>query len=85
MKKWDFQKVWYEKMFFEKTECLIKTVKKFFFEKTKCLASIYKSRVWVINYQKGQYIYIYIYKEFFVLIISLNASYWHNIFTKSSQ
>ena len=28
---------------FEKTECLVKTVKKVFFEKTECLANTYKS------------------------------------------
>ena len=52
------------------------------FEKVECLASTYKSEVWVINYQKGQDIYI---SEFFVLIISLNANYGHNIFIKISQ
>ena len=49
MKKWGFQKVRYEKGFFEKVKCLAKTVKKcvcfffFFFFLTKCLANTYKS------------------------------------------
>ena len=48
--------------------------------------TLIKVEVWVVNYQKGQDIYIYIYiREFFILIISLNASYGHNIFTKISQ
>ena len=74
--------MWNEIRFFEKTECLIKTVKKFFFEKTECLARTYKSRGLSYKLPKRT---IYIYKEFFVLIISLNASYGHNIFTIISQ
>ena len=37
LKKWGFQKVQYEKVFFEKA------VKKCFFEKAECLANTYKS------------------------------------------
>ena len=33
----------YEKVSFEKVECLVKVVKKCFFFKTECLASTYKS------------------------------------------
>ena len=43
MKKWNFQKVHNEKAFFQKAECLVKTVKKCFLKKTECLASTYKS------------------------------------------
>ena len=56
------------------------------FEKAEYLASTYKSGG--LSYKlpkRTRYIYIYIYiyiSEFFVLIISLNASYGHNIFTK---
>ena len=32
-----------EKVFFQKTKCLVKTVKKCFFEKAECIASTYKS------------------------------------------
>ena len=49
------------------------------FEKAECLASTYKSGGLSYKLPKGQDVYI---SEFFVLIISLNASYGHNIFTK---
>ena len=32
-----------EKVFFQKTECLVKTVKKCFLKKVECLTSTYKS------------------------------------------
>ena len=55
------------------------------FEKVECLASTYKSGGLSYKLPKmTRYIYIYI-TEFFVLIISLHASYGHNIFTKISQ
>ena len=55
------------------------------FEKTKCLTNTYKSGGLSCKFSKMTiYIYIYI-KELFVLIISLNVSYGHNIFTKISQ
>ena len=73
-------------MFFFKVECLVKTVKKCFLKKLSVWLALIKVEVWVINSQKGQDIYIYIYiREFFVLIISLHASYGHNFFTKISQ
>ena len=76
----------YEIGLFEKTEYLIKTVKKCFLKKLNVWLVLIKIEVWVVNYQKWQDIYIYIYKrELFVLIISLNAIYGHNIFTKISQ
>ena len=61
------------------------------FEKAECLASTYINGGLSYKLPKiTRYIYIYIYKyiyisEFFVLIISLNASYGHNIVTKISQ
>ena len=55
------------------------------FENAKCLASTYKSEGLSYKLPKmTRYIYINI-TEFFVLIISLHASYGHNIFTKISQ
>ena len=55
------------------------------FEKVECLASTYKSGGLSYKLPKmTRYIYINI-TEFFVLIISLHASYGHNIFTKISQ
>ena len=57
------------------------------FEKTEYLAGTYKN--WGLNCKlpkMTRYIYIYIYiRELFVLIISLNVIYGHNIFTKISQ
>ena len=55
------------------------------FEKTEYLAGTYKN--WGLNCKlpkMTRYIYIYI-RELFVLIISLNVIYGHNIFTKISQ
>ena len=68
-----------EKVHFQKAKCLVKTVKKCFLKMLSVWLALIIVVVWVINYQKGQDIYI---SEFFVLIISLNASYGHNIFTK---
>ena len=54
-----------------------------FFKKVKCLASTYKNGGLNCKLPKTtKYIYI---REFFVLIISLNASYGYNIFTKILQ
>ena len=55
------------------------------FEKVECLAGTYKN--WGLSCKLPKMTrYIYIYKrELFVLIISLNAIYGHNIFTKISQ
>ena len=57
------------------------------FEKAEGLANTYKSRGLSCKLPKRtRYIYIYIYiREFFILIISLHASYGHNIFTKISH
>ena len=73
-----------EKGFFQKAECLVKTVKMCFLKKLSIWLPLIKVEVWVINYQKWQDIYIYK-REFFVLIIPLHASYGHNIFTKILQ
>ena len=56
-----------------------------FFEKAEYLTSAYKSRS--LSYKLSKMtIYIYIYKkELLFLIIFLNASYGHNIFTKISR
>ena len=72
----------YEIGLFEKTEYLVKTVKKCFLKKLNVWLVLIKIEVWVVNYQKWQDIYI---RELFVLIISLNVIYGHNIFTKISQ
>ena len=54
-----------------------------FFEKAECLASTYKSGG--LSYKLPK-MTRYIYKrEFFVLIISLHASYGQNIFIKILQ
>ena len=58
-----------------------------FFKNVEYLTSTYKNRGLNCKLPKTtRYIYIYIYKrEFFVLIISLKASYRYNIFTKILQ
>ena len=58
-----------------------------FFKNVEYLASTYKNGGLNCKLPKTtRYIYIYIYiREFFVLIISLNASYGYNIFTKILQ
>ena len=57
-------------------------VKKWFLKKLNVWLTLIKIEVWVVNFQKWQYIYI---KELLFLIISLNVSYGHNIFTKISR
>ena len=56
-------------------------------EIVECLAGTYKN--WGLSCKlpkMTRYIYIFIcIRELFVLIISLNAIYGHNIFTKISQ
>ena len=73
MKKWGFQKLWYEIGPFGKAECLIKTVKKCFLKKLSVWLAFIKVVVLVINYQKGQNVcvYIYIYKGVY-FILSIN-------------
>ena len=48
-----------EKVLFQKVKCLVKTVKKFFLKKLSVCLALIKVEVCVINYQKGQDIYIY--------------------------
>ena len=71
----------YEIRFFKKTECLVKTVKKYFKKKVEYLASTYKGGGLSYKLPKRT---LYI-REFCILIISFNASYEHNIFTKISK
>ena len=56
MKKWSFQKV-----HFQKVECLVKAVKKYFLKKLSVWLAIIKVAVWKVNYQKGQCIYKRVY------------------------
>ena len=65
MKKWNFQKVHNEKMFFQKAECLIKEV---LFEKVECLASTYKSSSLKDKLPKMT---VYIYKGVYFIIKSI--------------
>ena len=51
-----------EKVFFQKAECLVKTVKKCFLKKTKYLARTYESSVLSCKLPKRT---IYIYKSIF--------------------
>ena len=67
--------MWYEIEFFEKTECLVKTVKKCFLKKLIVWLTLIKVVVWVVNYQKWQNVCvcvcIYIYKGVY-FILSIN-------------
>ena len=64
----------YEIEFFEIVENLKKHVKKY---RSGDLSFKLPNRI--------RYIYIYIYKEFFILIMSPNVSYGYSIFTEISQ
>ena len=46
-------------MIFQKTKCLVKTVKKSFLKKLGVWLALIKVAVWGVNYQERQYIYIY--------------------------
>ena len=79
LKKLSFQKVYNEKVFFQKTECLIKVVKKCimkkcFLKKLNIWLALIKVTVWGINYQKDQCIYKGVY---FILksILLLGSKY----------
>ena len=61
MKKWGFQKVLYEIELFVKAECLVKTVKKCFLKNLSVWLALIKVVVRVVNYQKGQCIYKWVY------------------------
>ena len=61
MKKWSFQKVHNEKMYFQKVECLVQAAKKCFLIKLSVWLALIKVAVWEVNYQKGQCIYKGIY------------------------
>ena len=62
-----------EKVHFQKTECLVKTVKKYFLKKLSVWLALIKVTVCGINYQKGQCIYkgVYFILFFFFLDVSL--------------
>ena len=77
--------IWNWFFFFFEVVCLVKTIKKFFLKNLSVWLILIKVAVWVVNYQKRQDIYIYIYINIYVLIASLNAIYGHNIFSKISQ
>ena len=49
--------------FFLKVEYLVKIVKKYFLKKLSVWLILIKMEVWIVNDQKWQYIYIYIYKR----------------------
>ena len=57
MKKLSFQKIYNEKVFFQKIECLVKLVKKYFLKKLSVWLVLIKVTVWGVNYQKRQCIY----------------------------
>ena len=61
MKKLSFQKVYNEKVYFQKPECLVKAVKKCFLKKLNVWLALIKVAVWNVNYQKGQCIYKRVY------------------------
>ena len=61
LKKWSFQKVYNEKVFFQKVECLVKAVKKYFLKKLSVWLAFIKVAVWEVNYQKWQCIYKRVY------------------------
>ena len=60
-------KVHNEKVEFQKTECLIKTIKKCIMKKLSVWLALIKVAIWGINYQKGQCIYKGIYFILFFL------------------
>ena len=61
-----------------------KNYQKMLFDKVECLANTFKSGGLSCKLpKKTRYIYIYI--NIYVLIASLNAIYGHNIFSKISQ
>ena len=61
LKKWSFQKVHNEKVFFQKAECLAKAIKKCFLKKLSVWLALIKVVVLMINYQKEQCIYKWVY------------------------
>ena len=71
--------VWNEKVFFQKTECLVKAVKKCFLKKP----SVWLVAVWVVNYQKGQCIYKSISSKLGKFLYNLDNQQWHLPFAYS--
>ena len=52
LKKLSFQKMHNEKVFFQKAECLVKTVKKWFLKNLSVWLAFIKKAIWGVNYQK---------------------------------
>ena len=77
MKKWSFKKVHNEKVHFQKTKCLVKTVKKCFLKKLIIWLALIKVAVWGINYQKGQCIYKSISSKLDKFLYCLDNQQWH--------
>ena len=69
-------KVHNEKVEFQKTECLVKTVKKCIMKKLSVWLVLIKVAVWGINYKKGQCIYKRIY---FILFLCEFISYLNQL------
>ena len=69
-----------EKVFFQRTECLVKTVKKSFLKKLSVRLALIKVAIWEIKYQKGQCIYncfFFLFSFFFFsLILAYNNLLW---------
>ena len=75
-----------EKVEFQKTECLVKTVKKCIMKKLSVWLALIKVAVWGINYQKGQCIYKGIYFILFFMWVyfilkSITLSYLNQFFS----
>ena len=66
-------------MIFQKTKCLVKTVKKSFLKKFGVWLALIKVAVWGVNYQERQYIYIYIRVYFILKSILWNYFFLTNI------
>ena len=75
-----------EKVFFQKTEYLVKVGKKCFLKKLSVWLALIKVAVWGINYQKKQCIYKRVYFILnqllhiltkIIIIIIINIYYWY--------
>ena len=75
LKKLSFQKVHNKKVFFQKAECLVKTVKKCFLKKLSVWLALIKVAVWGVNYQKWQCIY----KEVYFILKSILWNYFFSL------
>ena len=66
-------------MYFQKTECLVKTVKKYFLKKLSVWLPLIKVTVWWVNYQKGQCIYKKVYFILFFFFGCEFGSYFNQL------